>query len=47
MAAGAALVAEAGGTLTAADGQPFDPFRPDLLATNGRIHAELLAVLNG
>jgi myo-inositol-1(or 4)-monophosphatase len=45
--AGAALVAEAGGTVTTADGLPFDPFRPDLLATNGRLHAELLGVLRG
>ena len=45
VAAGACLVAEAGGQLSAADGTPFDPFRPDLLATNGRYHAELLAVL--
>jgi myo-inositol-1(or 4)-monophosphatase len=43
--AGAVLIAEAGGTLTTADGKPFDPFRPDLLATNGRFHAELLSVL--
>jgi myo-inositol-1(or 4)-monophosphatase len=45
--AGAVLVTEAGGTLTTADGLPFDPFRPDLLATNGRFHAELLGVLRG
>jgi myo-inositol-1(or 4)-monophosphatase len=44
--AGAVLVAEAGGTLSTADGQPLDPFRPDILATNGRIHAELLRVLS-
>ena len=43
--AGAVLIAEAGGTLTTADGQPFDPFRADLIATNGRFHAELLQVL--
>ena len=43
--AGAVLVTEAGGTLTTADGTPFDPFRPDLIATNGRFHAELLGVL--
>jgi myo-inositol-1(or 4)-monophosphatase len=43
--AGACLVAEAGGTLTAADGSPFDPFRPDLAATNGRLHAELVRVI--
>jgi len=44
--AGACLVTEAGGTLTATDGTPFDPFRPDLAATNGRLHAELVRVLN-
>ena len=43
--AGALLVTEAGGALTAADGKPFDPFRPDLIATNGRFHGELLRVL--
>ncbi len=43
--AGAVLVTEAGGTLTTSDGLPFDPFRPDLLATNGNFHAELLGVL--
>lgn len=45
--AGAVLIAEAGGTLTTIDGLPFDPFRPDILATNGRFHGELLGVLNG
>lgn len=45
--AGAVLVAEAGGTVTTADGRPFDPFRPDILATNGLIHAELLGLLRG
>lgn len=44
--AGAVLVAEAGGQLTTADGLAYDPFRPDILATNGRLHAELLRVLN-
>ena len=43
--AGACLIAEAGGTVTAIDGRPFDPYRPDLLATNGRFHDELLGVL--
>jgi myo-inositol-1(or 4)-monophosphatase len=43
--AGAILVTEAGGSLTSANGKPFDPFRPDLLATNGRFHGELLRVL--
>jgi myo-inositol-1(or 4)-monophosphatase len=45
VAAGACLVAEAGGALSALDGSPFDPFRPDMLATNGRWHAELLETL--
>jgi myo-inositol-1(or 4)-monophosphatase len=45
--AGAVLVAEAGGALTTIDGLPYDPFRPDILATNGRFHAELLAALGG
>jgi myo-inositol-1(or 4)-monophosphatase len=43
--AGAVLITEAGGSLTTADGQPFDPFRADLIATNGRFHQELLQVL--
>jgi myo-inositol-1(or 4)-monophosphatase len=45
--AGAVLIAEAGGELTSADGTPFDPFRPDLVATNGRLQAELLGILQG
>jgi myo-inositol-1(or 4)-monophosphatase len=45
--AGAVLVAEAGGTITAANGGAFDPFRMDLCATNGRIQAELVGVLRG
>ena len=40
-------IAEAGGALTAADGGPFDPFRPDICATNGHLQQELLGVLNG
>jgi myo-inositol-1(or 4)-monophosphatase len=45
VAAGVVLVAEAGGTITAADGSPFDPFRPDSLVTNGRLHTELLSII--
>ena len=47
VAAGALLVTEAGGTITASDGSPFDPFRPDSLATNGHLHPELLALVSG
>jgi myo-inositol-1(or 4)-monophosphatase len=43
---GAVLIQEAGGTLTALDGTPFDPFRPDLIATNGLLQAELQGALN-
>jgi len=45
LAAGALLVTEAGGTLAAADGTPFDLFRPDSVATNGKIRQELLSIL--
>jgi myo-inositol-1(or 4)-monophosphatase len=46
VAAGAVLVAEAGGKVTASDGSPFDPFRHDSLVTNGLLHAELHALVN-
>jgi myo-inositol-1(or 4)-monophosphatase len=45
LAAGALLVTEAGGTLAAADASPFDCFRPDSVATNGKIQQELLSLL--
>lgn len=46
MAAGALLVQEAGGTLSGLlEGEEFDLFTPRLMATNGRIHKELLAVI--
>jgi myo-inositol-1(or 4)-monophosphatase len=44
--AGAVLVAEAGGHLTTIDGLPYDPYRPDILATNSRFHTELLKVIH-
>jgi myo-inositol-1(or 4)-monophosphatase len=43
--AGFALIAEAGGTVQCSDGSPSDPFRPDSLATNGRLHDELLRII--
>jgi len=43
--AGAVLITEAGGSLSAIDGQSYDPFRPDIVATNGIIQSELLKVL--
>lgn len=46
-AAGWLLVEEAGGTVTDFEGQPYSPYQPRIVATNGRIHAELLAWLRG
>jgi myo-inositol-1(or 4)-monophosphatase len=45
MAAGAVLVSEAGGTLSDYDGTAGDPLKGRLVATNGHLHAETLAVL--
>ncbi len=44
-AAGALLVTEAGGRVTDLGGSPFDPHRPAILASNGRLHDLALAVL--
>lgn len=45
VAAGALVVREAGGTVTDLDGGPFCPDHGRALASNGRLHPELLAVL--
>jgi len=45
LAAGAVLIREAGGKISNLDGSELDPFTPDLLATNGRIHLELQEAL--
>jgi myo-inositol-1(or 4)-monophosphatase len=44
-AAGALIVAEAGGTITNYTNGPFDPFQGEIVATNGRIHDAILTVL--
>ncbi len=49
--AGTLLVEEAGGRVTGLDGQPLlfnqpSPLRPGLLASNGRLHEPLLALIN-
>jgi len=44
-AAGAAIVAEAGGTVTDWTGGRFDPHEGAVVATNGAIHEELVAEL--
>jgi myo-inositol-1(or 4)-monophosphatase len=45
VAAGALLVAEAGGFVTGMDGSPFDPAAAHLVASNGRVHDEVLNVI--
>ncbi len=42
VAAGALIVQEAGGVITAIDGGPFDVHRASLIASNGHIHDEML-----
>ncbi len=45
--AGYLMVEEAGGKVTDFDGNDFSPYQPRILATNGKIHKELLDVVNG
>jgi len=47
VAAGALLVREAGGRVTGGVGQPFDVDEATILASNGRIHRRMVALLNG
>ena len=44
-AAGWVLIEEAGGKVTKTNGLPFENARPDLLATNGLIHEQMMEVL--
>jgi myo-inositol-1(or 4)-monophosphatase len=44
-AAGVVLVREAGGTISTLTGAPHDLYGQEILATNGRVHAEALAAL--
>lgn len=44
-AAGALMVEEAGGRVTNLEGGPLDRERPEVVASNGRIHDEMLRVL--
>ncbi|MDW8141705.1 MAG: inositol monophosphatase family protein, partial [Candidatus Bipolaricaulota bacterium] len=46
MAAGVLLVREAGGTVTNLQGGQLDLFSGEVLASNGRIHQQMLQVLN-
>lgn len=45
VAAGALIVAEAGGRITGMDGSPFDAVAAHLVASNGQIHDALLDVI--
>ncbi|HVZ22308.1 MAG TPA: inositol monophosphatase family protein [Vicinamibacterales bacterium] len=45
VAAGALVVTEAGGRISGMDGSAFDPVAAHLIASNGRIHDEMLGVI--
>ena len=45
LAAGTLLITEAGGELTRIDGSAFSIYGENILATNGRIHEEMLKYL--
>ena len=45
-AAGFLLVEEAGGKVTDFEGNPYSPYQPHIVATNGKIHTELLGWVN-
>lgn len=47
VAAGALIVEEAGGRVTTFDGGPFTIYSENIVASNGRIHEEMLEVLKG
>jgi myo-inositol-1(or 4)-monophosphatase len=44
-AAGALIISEAGGRVTALDGSPWQPAAGQCLATNGRIHDRMIEVI--
>ena len=45
-AGGIIIVEEAGGLVTRFDGSAFDPEYPQVLASNGKIHGQLMGLLN-
>ena len=47
VAGGLVLVREAGGFASNVDGSEYDPFTPDMLATNGPLHPAMLEVFRG
>ena len=46
-AAGFLIVEEAGGKVTDFAGNAYSPYQPHILATNGKIHDEMLLAVNG
>lgn len=46
-AAGMIILSEAGGKVTRFDGQPYTAYDKDILASNGKIHGEMVSVLSG
>lgn len=46
-AAGFLIVKEAGGKVTNLKGEPYSPYQPGIIATNGKIHDELQKVIEG
>ena len=46
-AAGFLIVEEAGGKVTDFKGDHYSPYQPHIIATNGKIHDELLNIVNG
>ena len=46
-AAAGLIVSEAGGRLSGYNGERFDHFVPEMVASNGRVHEEILTVLKG
>ena len=46
-AAGIIILEEAGGKVTGFDGKAHSIYQPDILATNGLVHEEMLKIVNG
>ncbi len=46
-AAGVIILEEAGGKITGYNGKPHSVYQPDILATNGLLHEEMLGIING
>lgn len=46
-AAGCVIVREAGGMVTDYTGKPYSVYQPQIIASNGKIHDDILRVVNG